>query len=43
MESVKALGLLDWDDYDDMGDVISWIINVLTFDLFNEPLRDAGQ
>ena len=43
MNTVKTLGPLDWDDYDDLEEVISWIVTVISFDLFKEPRNDIGE
>lgn len=43
MTTVKSLGPLDWDDYDNLEEVIGWLVTVITFDLFEEPQDDIGE
>ena len=43
MSTVKSLGTLDWDDYDELEDVVKWLITVITFNLFVDPVQDVGK
>lgn len=40
---VKSLGSLDWDDYDEIEEVINWIMAVISFNLFLNDEDCAGQ
>lgn len=39
---MKDLGLLHWDEYDQIDEVIEWVLNVIPFNLFVEPPATAG-
>lgn len=43
VSTVKSLGTLDWDDYDELEDVVKWLITVITFNLFVDPVQDVGK
>ena len=43
LNTVKSLGTLDWDDYDELEEVIKWLITVITFNLFVDPIQDVGK
>lgn len=43
MRTVKSLGSLDWDDYDEMEEVINWMMAVISFNLFLNDDDCAGQ
>ena len=42
MDVVRGLGPVDWDDYDDLEEVVHWLINVVLFDMFSDPQSDIG-
>ena len=42
MTNVKSLGPLDWEDYDELEEVINWVLNVITFNMFLDPVLDTG-
>ena len=42
MGIVQSLGQVDWDDYDSLEEVLSWIVTVITFDLFDDPQEEPG-
>lgn len=42
MTTVKSLGPLDWEDYDELEEVINWVLNVITFNMFLDPVLDIG-
>ena len=33
---------MDWDDYDSLEEVLSWMVTVITFDQFDDPQEEAG-
>ena len=41
--AVQSLGLVEWEDYDDLEEVIKWMMTVITFDLFSQPAPSAGE
>ena len=41
LETVKSLDPVDYLTYDELEEVISWIMGVLNFDLFQEPLTEG--
>ena len=43
MGVVQSLDPVDWDDYDELEEVVHWLMRVLLFDLFSEPLTDVGE
>ena len=42
MNIVQGLGQVDWDDFDNLQEVMTWMITIITFDQFIEPVEDAG-
>ena len=42
MGIVQSLGQVDWDDYDSLEEVLSWMVTVITFDQFDDPQEEAG-
>ena len=42
VEVVQSLGQVDWDDYDSLEEVLSWMVTVITFDQFDDPQGEAG-
>jgi len=40
--TVKSLGPLDWDEYDELEEVVNWVMNALTFNMFLDPVTDVG-
>ena len=42
MTTVKSLGPLDWEDYDELEEVINWVLKVITFNMFLYPVLDTG-
>ena len=42
MGVVQSLGQVDWDDYDSLEQVLSWIVTVITFDQFDDPMEETG-
>ena len=42
VDTVKSLGPLDWEDYEELEEVVNWMMTVITFNLFIEPTQDAG-
>ncbi len=36
------MGLVDWDDYDQLEEVVHWLFNVVLYDMFSDPLTDIG-
>ena len=42
MGVVQSLGQVDWDDYDSLEEVLTWMVTVITFDQFVEPLDEPG-
>ena len=42
MNVVQGLGQVDWDDFDHLQEVMTWMITIITFDQFIEPVEDAG-
>ena len=42
INTVKSLGPINWDDYDDLHEVITWLVKVVVFDLFSYPVEDVG-
>ena len=43
MRVVQSLDPVDWDDYDELEEVIHWLMRVLICDLFSEPCTDVGE
>lgn len=43
VHTVKSLGSLDWDDYDEMEEVINWMMAVISFNLFLNDDDCAGE
>ena len=39
---VRSLGPLEWDNYDEMEEVIGWLMAVITFNLFLDTPYTAG-
>ena len=39
---VQSLGQVDWDDFDNLQEVMTWMVTIITFDLFLEPVEEAG-
>lgn len=42
MNVVQGLGQVDWDDFDNLQEVMTWMITIITFDQFIEPVESAG-
>ena len=42
MDTVQNLGQVDWDDYDSLEEVLSWMATVITFDQFDDPQEEAS-
>ena len=42
VDTVQSLGQVDWDDYDSLEEVLSWMVAVITFDQFDDPQEEAG-
>ena len=42
VSTVRELGTLDWDEYDQIEDVMDWLLNTINFDLFSMRPLTAG-
>ena len=42
MNVVQGLGQVDWEDFDNLQEVMTWMITIITFDQFIEPVECAG-
>lgn len=42
VNAVQRLGRVDWEDYDNLEEVMTWMVTVITFDQFVEPMEEAG-
>ena len=40
---VQSLGQVDWDDFDNMEEVITWMVTVIVFDQFDDPVESSGK
>ena len=40
---VQSLGQVEWDDFDNLQEVMIWMITIITFDQFVEPVEDSGK
>ena len=43
MNVVQSLGQVDWDDFESIEEVITWMITVIVFDQFVEPAVSSGE
>ena len=41
--NVQSLGHVDWDDFDSIEEVITWMVTVIVFDQFVDPVETSGE